>query len=84
MQERYDWKNPPALRRLVEAGVQLHPFPRDVMQAARKASFDLMEEEAARSAQYRGIFEPWKQARQDLSRWCGTAELAFEDFAFGG
>jgi len=82
MQERYDWKNPPALRRLVDGGVKLHPFPKDVMEAARKAAFEIMEEAAAKSDAYRTIYEPWKAARADLYHWFGTAELSFEDFAF--
>ena len=35
MQTRYDAKNPPALRRLLDKGVTLRPFPDDVMRFAR-------------------------------------------------
>ena len=38
MQSKYDARNPAALKRLVQAGAQLHPFPTEVMDAAHKAS----------------------------------------------
>ncbi|MCK7578050.1 MAG: TRAP transporter substrate-binding protein DctP [Chromatiales bacterium] len=44
----YDARNPPALQRLLKAGVQLHAFPKDVMLAARKAAFEMFEAEARR------------------------------------
>ena len=44
VQARYDSDNPPALRRLIAAGAQLRPFPREVAQAAYKASFELYAE----------------------------------------
>src|SRR4029453_1473655 len=37
MMAKYDALNPPALRRLVAAGVQLRPYPREIMQACHKA-----------------------------------------------
>src|SRR5947208_7385996 len=36
MVAKYDAVNPPALRRLVAAGVQLRPFPREIMEASYK------------------------------------------------
>ena len=41
MLAKYDAENMPALRRLVAGGAILKPFPRDVMEAAYKASFEL-------------------------------------------
>ena len=38
MQAKYDANNPAALKRLVQAGSQLKPFPQDVMQACFKAA----------------------------------------------
>ena len=79
----YDAKNAPALGRLTEAGVRLHAFPNDVMQAARQTTEELLEEAAADSF-YRRIYGAYKKWRDDAYRWFGTAELAYSDFAFGG
>jgi TRAP-type mannitol/chloroaromatic compound transport system substrate-binding protein len=83
MLARYDKENPPALARLIADGVQLRPFPPDVMEAAERASIELLEEEAAKDATYRQVYEAWKQFRKDAFRWFGTAELAYASYAFG-
>src|SRR5436853_5251227 len=38
---RYDYSNPPALKRLLAQGVQLRAFPQDVMEACYKAANDI-------------------------------------------
>ncbi|GIV60531.1 MAG: ABC transporter substrate-binding protein [Rhodothermaceae bacterium] len=78
----YDAKNPPALRRLLEQGVQLRRFPDDVMQAAYQEAVDLMEEQAAADATYRKVYESYKAWRADAYRWFDTAEQAYAAFAF--
>src|SRR5438874_3764596 len=40
---KYDAANPAALRRLVAAGVQLRPFPREIMPACHKASVEVYD-----------------------------------------
>ncbi|MEM7202397.1 MAG: ABC transporter substrate-binding protein [Planctomycetota bacterium] len=82
MQVRYDQKNPAALRRLVERGVELRPFSVDIMRGAREASTALLDDEASRNAQYREILEHWRAFRAETVRWFGTAELAFAKFAW--
>lgn len=82
MQARYDAKNPPALARLLADGVQLRPFPDDVMRAAQRTAFELMEEEAARDATYRRVYEEWNSFRKNAFDWFGTAELAYASYAF--
>ena len=82
MTARYDALNPPALERLLAAGVQLRPFPEEVMQAAFEQSFALYEEQAAADTGYRRVYNAWKAARASLYRWFGTAEQAYAAFAF--
>jgi TRAP-type mannitol/chloroaromatic compound transport system substrate-binding protein len=62
MLAQYDAKNPPALLRLVGQGVKLHPYPKDVMLAARRATFELYEEEAKANPDFAAIYRPWKQS----------------------
>ncbi len=80
MQSRYDAKNPAALTRLVAGGVELRPFPDDIMRAAQTASQQLLEEHAAADAQYRGLYDHWKASRDAMVGWFGTAELAYSRF----
>ena len=83
MQARYDHLNPPALAQLLEEGVQMRPFSDDLMQAAKAASFEMFEEQAAGDETYRKIYEHWKKARRDTYKWFQTAELGYGRFAFG-
>ena len=61
MPAKYDAQNPPALRRLVAAGTQLRPFPRAVLEAAEKASYEvyaeMSDEEPALEAHLPGVEE---------------------------
>lgn len=83
MQARYDARNPPALERLLAAGVSLRPFSSDVMTAAAAASLALLEDLAARDAGFKGIYDQWAAFRTSSVRWFGVAELAYHDFAWG-
>ncbi len=78
----YDFKNPPALKRLLAKGVKLRKFPLDVMKAAEKEAFALYNEIAAQNADYKKIFEDWKAFREDAFRWFGTTELAMSQYLF--
>lgn len=82
MMSTYDLENPAALTRLLAHGVQLRKFPDDVMAEAEKVSIALMEERAAKDALYGKVYTHWKKFRQESFRWFGTAELAYQGFAF--
>lgn len=80
MQAEYDAKNPPALARLLKAGVKLRPFSKDIMEACFKATNEVMEEEASKNAKFKKIYEPWKRFRQDQNQWFSVAELPLQNF----
>ncbi len=82
MLERYDTANPAALARLRAEGVQVLPFPDDLMQAAWRESNALLEEYAAQSEAFRRVYEPWKAFREQSFRYFGGAEQSFARFAF--
>ena len=65
MMAKYDAKNPEALRRLVAAGVQLRQFPRPVMDACYKATFETYEELSAKSADFKLVYEAWQKFLAD-------------------
>ena len=83
MTARYDALNPPALARLLAAGVEMRPVSEDIMAKAKAESLALLEESAAADPGYRKIYDHWKVARDDMNRWFGTAELAYAKAAFG-
>ena len=82
MQASYDAKNPAALGRLLAEGVQMRPFPAEMMEAAERHAFDIMEEQAAKSQSYDKIFSAFKAFREQSYRWFSTAETAYATFAF--
>jgi TRAP-type mannitol/chloroaromatic compound transport system substrate-binding protein len=80
MVAKYDALNPAALRRLVGAGVQLRPFPREIMQASYKAANEVFDETSAKNANFKKVFEPWKKFRDDGILWFRVAEQNFDSF----
>ena len=80
MVAKYDALNPPALRRLVAGGVQLRPFPREIMQASWKAANEVFDETAAANPKFRKVYEPWRRFRDEQILWFRVAEQNFDNF----
>jgi len=83
MMAEYDAKNPVALKELLAKGVELVPFPDDVMRAAADATEGILGEIAARDPTFGAILAEWSRFRDDSNRWFATAEKRYEDFAYG-
>jgi TRAP-type mannitol/chloroaromatic compound transport system substrate-binding protein len=80
MQAEYDAKNPAALARLIKGGAKLHVFSKPIMDAAYKFSQEVMDEEAAKNAKFKKIYEPWKRFRQDQNMWASVAESQMQNY----
>jgi len=80
MTAKYDALNPAALRRLVASGVQLRPFPREIMQASFRAANEVFEETAAANPRFKKVYEPWKRFRDEQILWFRVAEQNFDNF----
>ncbi|MCE3603269.1 TRAP transporter substrate-binding protein [Massilia sp. P8910] len=80
MQAEYDAKNPAALARLLKNGVKLRTFSKEIMDACYKAAQDVMNEEAAKNAKFKTIYEPWKRFRQDQNMWASVSEAVMVDY----
>jgi TRAP-type mannitol/chloroaromatic compound transport system substrate-binding protein len=78
MVAKYDAVNPPALRRLVAAGVQLRPFPREILLASWKAANELFDETSEKNATFKKIYEPWSKFRNEEVLWWRVAEMNFD------
>ena len=53
------------------------------MDAAYKLSNQVMEEEAAKNAKFKKIYEPWKRFRQDQNMWASVAEAQMQNYLIG-
>ncbi|MEY2982560.1 MAG: TRAP transporter substrate-binding protein [Planctomycetota bacterium] len=81
MLQRYDAENPRALTRLLQKGVQLRPFSREILDACREASVSLLDDDAAANASYRRILEHWRAFAAESRAWFGSNELAYATYA---
>jgi TRAP-type mannitol/chloroaromatic compound transport system substrate-binding protein len=79
---KYDTVNPQALRKLIAAGTQLRPFPREVLQACYKATFEAYEESAAKYPYFKKVYEHWKAFRDTEYQWFRVAESTFDSFVY--
>ena len=79
---KYDADSPDALRRLVASGTKLRPFPRVILEACEKASFELYNELKAKSAHWKRIYPGWKKFRDDQFLWFRVAEATYDNYAF--
>jgi len=84
MQAKYDAKNPLAMARLKQSGVDFRPFSPAIMQAARDETNTLLAELSEKDATFRKIYEEWSRFKAQSFEWFGTAELAYAQFSFGG
>ncbi|AEV16239.1 MAG: ABC transporter substrate-binding protein [Thermus sp.] len=82
MMAKYDALNPPALQRLLRAGVRLRRWPAEIMRKALQEAQALYEEQAAKDATYRKVYAAYWAFRGEQYRWFSVAELAYETFAF--
>jgi TRAP-type mannitol/chloroaromatic compound transport system substrate-binding protein len=82
MPAKYDAENPISLRRLVGSGTKIRPFPRDVMEAAEKASYELYAELGAKSEHWKRIYPQWKKFRDEQFLWFRVAEHTYDSYAF--
>ena len=80
MQAEYDARNPAALARLLKGGVKLHTFSKEIMDACFQAANDVMEEESAKNAKFKKVYEPWKRFRQDQNTWASVAEAPMQNY----
>ena len=80
MLARYDMQNPAAIKRLVAGGVQLRPFPDDVLNAALTATNELWTEIAAKNAEFKKAIDAMQAYRSDQYLWWRVAEYTNDTF----
>jgi TRAP-type mannitol/chloroaromatic compound transport system substrate-binding protein len=76
----YDARNPQALQRLVQAGVQLRRYPDDVLVKAYESALKLDEEESARNPTFKSIYDSMRAFQQASDVWQGACEVPMGNF----
>ena len=82
MRCRYDAKNPPALKELIAAGVQLRPFPKEVMDVCYKATMDLYAELSAKYPDFKKVYEDYKKFLDEQNSWFRVAEASYANYMY--
>jgi TRAP-type mannitol/chloroaromatic compound transport system substrate-binding protein len=77
---KYDYANPAALKRLLSLGVQLRPFPQDVMEASYKAATDIYAELSKTNPLFKKLYDSLVAFRGDSLLWFQVAEISFDSF----
>ncbi len=72
----YDRVQPVALQEIVAQGVELRPFPDDVMAEAKRITEELLDGFAADDPTFAEVLGPWREYRDAVGAWHGTAELS--------
>src|SRR5215211_5172254 len=80
MTAKYDARNPAAIRRLVQAGVELRPFSPEVMDACLKASQDTYAELNKTNPGFKKIYESMAAFRSEAYLWHQIAEYIYDSY----
>ena len=74
----YDAKNAKALARVIAAGAQLTVLTPETLRALRTALEQVLDEEAAKSEQFKKVLENWRAFRAEQHRWFSIADARTE------
>jgi len=80
---RYDVENPIALERLTtEYGVTLRSFSDEILEAAWRESTAYLEEQATADAQFKKVYDSWRDFRNRSFKYFHGNEFEYARFAF--
>lgn len=80
MLSQYTVLNQKAISQLQKDGTQVLTYGNDILQAARRETFELYQEKAERDQTFRKIYEPWKRFCDRATQWHQLNELKFSQF----
>jgi TRAP-type mannitol/chloroaromatic compound transport system substrate-binding protein len=78
MLAKYDAINPPALRRLVAAGVVIRQFPQPVLEACHRAAVEHFTDIAAKDAKFKKGMESVTAFLKDHLQWLQASDHAYD------
>jgi TRAP-type mannitol/chloroaromatic compound transport system substrate-binding protein len=77
---KYDYVNPPAMRRLIKSGVEVKPFSQEILDACFKAANETYAEISATNPRFKKMYDSLTAFRDDAYLWWQIAELPFDVF----
>jgi TRAP-type mannitol/chloroaromatic compound transport system substrate-binding protein len=77
---KYDYLNPPALKKLLTQGAILRPFPQPVLEACYNAAQDIYAELSKENPIFKKMHDSLVAFRGDSTAWNQVAELGFDSF----
>ena len=77
---KYDYDNPPALKRLMVAGAILKPFPQEVLEACYSAANEIYADLSKSNPHFGKLYSSLTAYRSDSLAWMQVAELSFDSF----
>ena len=80
MQAKYDARNPAALKQLYASKVNLVPMPKDVMDAAFKASQEIYAELNEKNPAWRKVYADYSKFLKDENLWFRFTEAKFDSY----
>ena len=80
MLQKYDWKNPPAIKSLVVQGAQLRPFSPEILSACFDAANAVYAEMEATNPAFKKIWDSIKAFRSENYTWAQIAEYNYDTF----
>jgi TRAP-type mannitol/chloroaromatic compound transport system substrate-binding protein len=80
MMAKYDELNPPALRRLIAGGAQLHAFSPSIMEACYKAAQELHADISKTNPNFKRVYDSMNAFMKPGFSWHAVAELNYDAF----
>ncbi|MBL8442982.1 MAG: TRAP transporter substrate-binding protein [Zoogloeaceae bacterium] len=80
MQARYDARNPTALKQLIGEGAKVSRFPKEVMDAAFKASREVYAELNEKNPNWKKIYADYSKFQADQIRWNSLPDGSFDQY----
>ncbi|WP_315834214.1 TRAP transporter substrate-binding protein [Bradyrhizobium prioriisuperbiae] len=77
---KYDYVNPPALKRLLASGAVLRPFPQEVLETCYKAANEIYADLSQTNKHFGKLHASLANYRGDSLMWMQVAELSFDSF----
>jgi TRAP-type mannitol/chloroaromatic compound transport system substrate-binding protein len=77
---KYDAVNTAAMKRLIAAGVKLHPYPAEVMRAAYLEATKYYQETSATNPRFKQTYESMRAFRNEVVPWHSLADGRFDAF----
>src|SRR6478672_2212631 len=77
---KYDYVNPPALKRLLVAGAILKPFPQEVLESCYGAANEIYADLSKTNPHFNKMYASLSAFRNESLAWNQVAELSYDSF----